>query len=131
MNRIELIPRKGSSARYPTEKDPNLASEGCLFSSIVAGGPLSKSNSHLVNGGVHLRKGCKIIKINQENVEKLPFENILKKLLGKYPSERAVREWSTVDDIFIPPSSFKPVLLPLSRIFSILKHPKQVFFLTQ
>ena len=84
-----MIPRKGSSARYPTEKDPNLASEGCLFSSIVAGGPLSKSNSHLVNGGLHLRKGCKIIKINSENVEKFSFENILKKLLGKYSSEES------------------------------------------
>ena len=34
-------------------------------------------------------------------------------------------------DISIPPPSFKPVSLSLSRIFSILKTPKQVFFLTQ
>ena len=122
-----MIPRKGSSARYPTEKDPNLASEGCLFSSIVAGGPLSKSNSHLVNGGLHLRKGCKIIKINSENVEKFSFENILKKLLGKYLSERVVREWSTVDDIFIPPPSFKHISLSFSRS-PLCKTPKQVFF---
>ena len=35
---------------------------------------------------------------------------------------------STVVDISIPPPSFKPVSLALSRISSILKHPKQVFF---
>ena len=48
-------------------------------------------------------------------------------LLGKYLSEGAAREWSTVVDISIPPSSFKLVSLssprsPLSKI------PKQVFF---
>jgi hypothetical protein len=37
---------------------------------------------------------------------------------------------STVVDISIPPPSFKPVSLSLSRISSILKLPKQVFFLT-
>jgi hypothetical protein len=35
---------------------------------------------------------------------------------------------STVVDISITPPSFKPVSLSLSRISSILKQPKQVFF---
>ena len=35
---------------------------------------------------------------------------------------------STVVDISIPLPSFKPVSLSLSRISSIVKHPKQVFF---
>ena len=38
---------------------------------------------------------------------------------------------STVVLIFITPPSFKPVSLSLSRISFILKHPKQVIFLTQ
>ena len=37
-------------------------------------------------------------------------------------------EWSTVVDISIPPPSFKPVSLSLSRISSILKHPNMSFF---
>ena len=32
-------------------------------------------------------------------------------ITGKYSSERAAREWSTVDDISISPPSFKPVSL--------------------
>ena len=48
---------------------------------------------------------------------------------GKYSKRRSEhREWSTVVDIFITPSSFKPVLLSLSRISSILKHPNKSFF---
>ena len=35
---------------------------------------------------------------------------------------------STVVDISIPPPSFKPVALSLSRIFFILKHPNKSFF---
>ena len=46
---------------------------------------------------------------------------------GKYSSEGAAREWSTVVDISIPPSSFKPVSLSLSRS-PLSKTPKQVFF---
>ena len=42
------------------------------------------------------------------------------------------REWKHCSwhlyDISIPPPSFKPVSLSLSRISSILKQPKQVFF---
>ena len=34
---------------------------------------------------------------------------------GEYLSEGAAREWSTVVKIFIPPPSFKPVLLSFSR----------------
>ena len=34
---------------------------------------------------------------------------------GKYSSEGAAREWSTVVDISIPPPSFKPDLLSLAR----------------
>ena len=34
---------------------------------------------------------------------------------GEYLSEGAAREWSTVVKIFIPPPSFQPVLLSLSR----------------
>ena len=34
---------------------------------------------------------------------------------GKYSSEGAAREWSTVVDIFIPPPYLKPVLLSFSR----------------
>ena len=49
---------------------------------------------------------------------------------GKYSSEGAAREWSTVVDIYIPPSSIKPVSLFLSRISSILKTPKTSLFLT-
>ena len=46
---------------------------------------------------------------------------------GKYSSERAAREWSTVVDISITPPSFKPVSLSLSRS-PLSKTPKQVFF---
>ena len=46
---------------------------------------------------------------------------------GKYSSEGAAREWSTVVDISIPPPSFKPVSLSLSRS-PLSKTPKQVFF---
>ena len=52
--------------------------------------------------------------------------------LGKYSSEESkhrVME-STAVDISIPPPTFKPVSLSLSRIFSILKHPNKSF-LTQ
>ena len=42
-------------------------------------------------------------------------------------SEGAAREWSTVVDISIPPPSFKPVSLSLSRS-PLSKTPKQVFF---
>ena len=46
----------------------------------------------------------------------------------KYSKRRSAhREWSTVVDISIRPSSFKPVLLPLSRS-PLSKTPKQVFF---
>ena len=53
-------------------------------------------------------------------------------VLGKYSKrrERASRNGSTVVDIFIPPPSFKPVSLSLSRS-RYSKTPKQVFFLTQ
>ena len=46
---------------------------------------------------------------------------------GEYLSEGAAREWSTVVDISIPPPSFKPVSLSLSRS-PLSKTPKQVFF---
>ena len=46
---------------------------------------------------------------------------------GKYASERAAREWSTVVDISIIPPSFKPVPLSFSRS-PLSKTPKQVFF---
>ena len=48
-------------------------------------------------------------------------------ITGKYSSEGAAREWSTVVNISIKPPSFKPVSLSLSR-FSLFKTPKQVFF---
>ena len=53
---------------------------------------------------------------------------------GKYfKSEESVHRVmeSTVVDISIPPPSFKPVSLSLSRISFYSKTPKQVFFLTQ
>ena len=46
---------------------------------------------------------------------------------GKYLSEGAAREWSTVVDISIPPPFFRPVLLSLLRS-PLSKTPKQVFF---
>ena len=46
---------------------------------------------------------------------------------GKFLSEGAAREWSTVVDISIPPPSFKPVSLSLPRS-PLSKTPKQVFF---
>jgi len=46
---------------------------------------------------------------------------------GKYLSEGAAREWSTVVSISIHPPSFKPVSLSLSRS-PLSKTPKQVFF---
>ena len=56
-------------------------------------------------------------------------------MLEQWSEERTVFKGeymeSTVVDISIPPPSFKPVSLPLSRISSLLKLPKQVFFLTQ
>ena len=50
-----------------------------------------------------------------------------KNIYGKYLSEGAAREWSTVVSIFISPPSFKPVSLYLSRS-PLSKTPKQVFF---
>ena len=46
---------------------------------------------------------------------------------GKYLSEGAAREWSTVVDISMTPPSFNPVSLSLSRS-PLSKTPKQVFF---
>ena len=46
---------------------------------------------------------------------------------GKYSSEGAAREWSTVVDISITPLSFKLVPLSLPRS-PLSKTPKQVFF---
>jgi hypothetical protein len=46
---------------------------------------------------------------------------------GKYSSERAARELSTVVDISIPPPSFKPVLLSSPRS-PLSKTPKHVIF---
>ena len=48
-------------------------------------------------------------------------------VISEYLSEGAAREWSNVVDISIPPPSFKPVSLPLSRS-PLSKTPKQVFF---
>ena len=47
--------------------------------------------------------------------------------LREYSSEGAAREWSTVVDISIHPSSFKPVSWSLSRS-PLSKTPKQIFF---
>ena len=47
---------------------------------------------------------------------------------GKYSSERAAREWSTVVLICINPPSFNLFQWSLSRISSILKHPNKSFF---
>ena len=47
---------------------------------------------------------------------------------GKYSSEGAAREWSTVVDISIPPTSFKPISLSLSRSPLYSKTLKQVSF---
>ena len=54
----------------------------------------------------------------------IPFDSA-----GEYfkRRERASRNGSTVVDICIPPPSFKPVLLSLSRS-PLFKTPKQVFF---
>ena len=47
---------------------------------------------------------------------------------GKYSKRRSEhREWSTVVKISIPPPSFKPVSMSLSRSL-VSKTPKQVFF---
>ena len=48
-------------------------------------------------------------------------------LFGKYLSEGAAREWSTVVDISIKPPSFKPVSLSSPRS-PLSKTPKQVIF---
>jgi hypothetical protein len=47
--------------------------------------------------------------------------------MGKYSSEGAAREWSTIVDISIHSPSFQPVSLSLPRS-SLSKTPKQVFF---
>ena len=66
--------------------------------------------------------------------KELTFEHVMKsgKQIEAQTKRRSEhREWSTVVDIFIAPPSFKLVALPLSRISSISKTPKQVlFFLT-
>ena len=51
-------------------------------------------------------------------------------MVSKYKSERerASRNGSTVVDISIPPSSFKPVSLPSPRISFVSKTPKQSLF---
>ena len=59
------------------------------------------------------------------------FESLSRRFghAGEYSSEgeRASRNGSTVDDIFIPPPSFKPVAMSLSQS-PLSKTPKQVFF---
>ena len=49
------------------------------------------------------------------------------RIMGKYSSEGAAREWSTVVDISMTPPSFKLVPLSLPRS-PLSKTPKQVFF---
>ena len=68
---------------------------------------------------------------NEERERKQRAELEEKRLaeLGKYSSERAAREWSTVVDISIPPPSFKLVSLSSPRS-PLSKTPKQVIFLT-
>ena len=63
---------------------------------------------------------CYLDRRNQKELRKIV-------ITGKYLSEGAAREWSTVVDISIPPPSFKPVSLSLSRS-PLSKTPKQVFF---
>ena len=51
-------------------------------------------------------------------------------VVSKYKAKESVHRiyGSTVVDISIPPPFFKPVPLSFSRVSSILKQPKQVFF---
>ena len=66
---------------------------------------------------------------NEERERKQRAELEEKRLaeLGKYSSERAAREWSTVVDISIPPPSFKLVSLSSPRS-PLSKTPKHVIF---
>ena len=59
--------------------------------------------------------------------EKQLRPQILLEAFGKYSSEGAAREWSTVVDILIIPPSFQSVSLFLSRS-PLSKTPKQIFF---
>ena len=55
------------------------------------------------------------------------LDTMYRDMYGEYLSEGAAREWSTVVKICIPPPSFNPVSLFLSRS-PLFKTPKQVFF---
>ena len=68
----------------------------------------------------------KLTATQRRKLAKLEAERILKED-GKYSSEGAAREWSTVVDISTKPPSFKPVSLSSPRS-PLSKTPKQVFF---
>ena len=71
---------------------------------------------------------CKKEKKFVTNEEKKLFSDCIRFVhiaTGKYLSEGAAREWSTVVDISIPSPSFKPVSLSFSRS-PLSKTPKQV-----
>ena len=105
-----------NAALFLAKSRPIPESNGSAHS---ANSPGSGSNN--VGGGRHLS--------NRNNTQSRNDNSTsISSNRGKYSSERAAREWSTVVDISMTPPSFKPVSLPLSRISSILKQPKQVFF---
>ena len=66
-------------------------------------------------------------KETEYNILKKTMNNTNIELTGKYSSEGAAREWSTVVDISIPPPSFKLVSLSSPRS-PLSKTPKQVLF---
>ena len=66
-------------------------------------------------------------KETEYNILKKTMNNTNIELTGKYSSEGAAREWSTVVDISIPPPSFKLVSLSSPRS-PLSKTPKHVIF---
>ena len=75
---LEMAPRKGGG-RYVEDKSLEELHEGVILSSLVAGGPVK--NQMLVQGGIHLRKGCRLLRVNNVDVSHSSFRNVLELLL--------------------------------------------------
>ena len=80
---IELAPRRGGGGgSYVGDKDPDLASEGVILARLVEGGAVRKGMP-FCRGGKFLRKGCRLLEVNGEDVHRLPFKPVLERLLTR------------------------------------------------
>ena len=108
----------------------NQDDNGVGYDQVLRSGLLEVTLESLTNNRKDpslLRWSCRMYAIFAVELELHHIETLIKHSLslidvvavGRYSSEGAAREWSTVVDISIPLSSFKLVSLSLSRISSI------------